>query len=220
MKLVVGLGNPGPEYAGTRHNVGFEVIDILSKRHGIAVSKRDFKSVFGEGSIEGERVLLMRPMTYMNLSGEAVAALARYYKVPPEDIIVLLDEVALAPGKIRLRFKGSAGGHNGMSNILDLLHTQDVPRIRLGVGAPRPGDMVGHVLSRFRKEESPLLQEAFERAADAVECALKEGFEMAMNRFNLSDKPPKPKLPPREKTSEGETNVSPALFSVDPDLKA
>lgn len=189
MKLIVGLGNPGSEYDGTRHNVGFEVIDLLARRHNISVSKRNFKSVYGEGSIAGEKVLLMRPMTYMNLSGEAVGGISRFYKLEPLDIWVILDEVALAPGRIRLRYKGSAGGHNGLANILAVLHTQDVPRIRLGVGAAKPGAMVGHVLGKFRKEEYPLIEAAVERSADAIECAIKEGFEMAMNRFNLPDKP-------------------------------
>jgi len=196
MKLIVGLGNPGSEYDGTRHNVGFEVIDLLARRHNISVTKRNFKSVYGEGSIGGERVLLMRPMTYMNLSGEAVGAMARFYKLEPADVWVILDEVALAPGRIRLRFKGSAGGHNGMANIITVLHTQEIPRIRLGVGASKSGAMVGHVLGRFRKEEYALIEEAVAQSADAIECALKEGFEMAMNRFNLPDKPP-PVKPPK-----------------------
>ena len=137
----------------------------------------------------------MRPMTYMNLSGEAVGAMTRFYKIEPTDVWVILDEVALAPGRIRLRFKGSAGGHNGLTSVLTTLHTQEVPRIRIGVGAARPGAMVGHVLGRFRKEEIPLIEEACVRSADAVECALAEGFEMAMNRFNLPDKP-EPKAAP------------------------
>ncbi len=189
MKLIVGLGNPGSEYEGTRHNVGFEVIDLLARRHNISVSKRNFKSVYGEGSIGGERVLLMRPMTFMNLSGEAVGAIVRFYKLEPTDVWVVLDEVALVPGRIRLRFKGSAGGHNGLANIISALHTQEVPRIRLGVGAAKPGAMVGHVLGKFRKEEYPLIEEAVALSADAIECGLKEGFEMAMNRFNLAEKP-------------------------------
>ncbi len=201
MKLIVGLGNPGAEYAGTRHNVGFEVIDLLARRHRIAVTKRDFKAVLGDGQIGDARVLLARPMTFMNLSGEAVAAICRFYKIAPDDVIVILDEVALAPGRIRLRLKGSAGGHNGLANILNLLHTQDVPRIRIGVGAARPGDLVGHVLSRFRPDEVVLMQEANARAADAVETALSEDFEMAMNRFNLPAEPP-----PREKTPRPSTN--------------
>jgi peptidyl-tRNA hydrolase, PTH1 family len=187
MKLIIGLGNPGAEYAGTRHNVGFEVIEILAKRHNIAVTKRNYRAVYGEGSIGGEKVLLVRPMTYMNLSGEAVGAIARFYKIEPEDVIVILDDVALPTGRLRLRFTGSAGGHNGLENVLRHFNTQDVPRIRIGVGAAKPGGMVGHVLARFRKEELPLIQEAEERTADAIECALAEGFELAMNRFNIGE---------------------------------
>lgn len=190
MKLIVGLGNPGAEYEGTRHNVGFDVIDLLARRHNIPVSKRNFKSVYGEGSIGGEKLVLMRPMTFMNLSGEAVGAIVRFYKLEAKDVWIVLDEVALPPGRIRLRYTGSAGGHNGLANIIAALHTPDVPRIRIGVGAARPGAMVGHVLGRFRKEEIPLIEEAVARAADAVECAMVQGFEMAMNRFNVSDKPP------------------------------
>lgn len=188
MKLIVGLGNPGTEYAGTRHNAGFEVIEILAKRHHIAVTKRDFRAVYGDGMISGQRVILARPMTYMNLSGEAVAAMARFYKIEPEDIIIVLDEVALPPGRLRLRYQGSAGGHNGLANILELLHTEAVPRIRIGVGASRSGQLIGHVLSRFPREEIAIMQEAFSLAADAVECALAEGFDIAMNRFNVKEK--------------------------------
>ncbi len=189
MKLIVGLGNPGAEYAGTRHNVGFEVIDILAARHHITVSKRDFRSVIGEGAIGRERVILARPSTFMNLSGEAVAAIARFYKLDAADVIVISDDVALPTGRLRLRYKGSAGGHNGLANIIAHLNTQEFARVRVGVGAARPGDLIGHVLSRFRKEELPLMQEGYERAADAVEVALADGFETAMNRFNLTDKP-------------------------------
>ena len=189
MKLIVGLGNPGAEYTGTRHNVGFEVIDALAKRQGIAVTKRNFKAVYGEGMIGGEKILLARPMTYMNLSGEAVGAIAHFYKIETADIIIVLDDIALPVGKLRLRFKGSAGGQNGLDNIIRHLNTQEVPRIRLGVGGAPPGDMRGHVLSKFRKDELPVIQEAYELAADAVECAVKEGFEIAMNRFNVGEKP-------------------------------
>jgi PTH1 family peptidyl-tRNA hydrolase len=202
MKLIVGLGNPGAEYAGTRHNVGFEVIELLARRHSIPVTKRHFRAVLGEGMIGGERVLLARPMTYMNLSGEAAAAIARFYKIAPQDVIVILDEMALPLGRLRLRYKGSAGGHNGLENILKHFGTQEVPRIRLGVGAARPGEMIGHVLSRFRKEELPVMQEAYERAADAVEGALAEGFENAMNRFNVGAKPPE--KPKTEESGEGD----------------
>ena len=192
MKLIVGLGNPGTEYAGTRHNVGFEVIDLLARRHGIAVSKRNFKAVYGEGTIAGEKVLLVRPMTYMNLSGEAVAALARFYKIETSDMVLISDDVALPVGRLRLRLKGSAGGHNGLDNIFRLLGTQEIPRVRVGVGASKPGDLIGHVLSKFRKEELEIVAEAQERAVGAIESAIREGFETAMNRFNLSEKPEKP----------------------------
>lgn len=186
MKLIVGLGNPGKEYQGTRHNVGFETIEILARRHQISMARRDFKAVLGEGIISDQRVLLVRPMTYMNASGEAVAALCRFYKLEPTDVIVILDEVALAVGRIRLRFKGSAGGHNGMASVIQFLHTQEVPRIRIGVGAPRPGEMVDHVLSRFRAEEREDIEIGCERAADAVEVALRDGFDLAMNRYNIN----------------------------------
>jgi PTH1 family peptidyl-tRNA hydrolase len=131
-------------------------------------------------------------MTFMNLSGEAVGALARYYKVEPEEILLILDESALVLGRLKLNPKGSAGGHNGLANVIAHLNTQDIPRIRIGIGAARPGNMIGHVLSRFSKDEIPIIEEAYARAADAVECVLSSGFEMAMNRFNISDKPPKP----------------------------
>lgn len=191
LKLIVGLGNPGAEYAGTRHNAGFEVIDILARRHNIPIAfKRNYKAEVGEGRIGGVRVILARPQTYMNLSGESVGAIARFYKIPAADILVVLDDTALPLGRLRLRLKGSAGGHNGLANILTILHTDEVPRIRIGVGAARPGEMIGHVLSRFRKEELPAMEEAFTQAADAVECSLSEGFEMAMNRFNIGEKRP------------------------------
>ena len=134
MRLVIGLGNPGAEYAGTRHNVGFEVIELLARRHGISVSKRDFKAVLGDGVIAGERVILARPMTYMNLSGEFRGALARYYRLEPEQIIVISDDIALPTGQLRLRYQGSAGGHNGLANIIEMLGTTEFPRIRIGRG--------------------------------------------------------------------------------------
>jgi PTH1 family peptidyl-tRNA hydrolase len=189
MKLIVGLGNPGAQYAGTRHNVGFEVMEILAKRHGITINKRNFQAVYGEGTIGAEKALIVRPMTYMNLSGDAVIAMLRFYKMEASDVMVVLDDVALPVGKLRLRFKGSAGGHNGLDHIIKRLGTEEFARIRVGIGAAGAGQMVGHVLNRFRKEELPLMEEAYERAADAIECALKEGFDIAMNRFNVNEKP-------------------------------
>ena len=189
MWLVVGLGNPGEDYAGTRHNVGFEVVEVLSGRHNISVKKRAFQAVSGEGTIAGERVMLARPMTFMNLSGQSVAAISRYYKIEPGRIIVILDEVALPTGQLRLRFQGSAGGHNGLANILQLMGTNEIHRIRIGVGAAQPGRMIGHVLSRFPPAEASIMEEAYLRAADAVETALSEGYEMAMNRYNRKTEP-------------------------------
>ncbi len=185
MYLIVGLGNPGQEYAGTRHNAGFEVIEELARRNRISVSKRTMQSVLGEGVISNQRVILCRPLTYMNLSGDAVGAIMRYYKIEPEQVIVILDDVALPAGKIRLRLKGSSGGQNGLNNIIQRLGTQDVPRIRIGVGAARPGGLIGHVLSKFGKDELPIMQEAYTRAAEAVEVALSDSFDNAMNRYNV-----------------------------------
>lgn len=182
--MIVGLGNPGKEYEGTRHNVGFAVVEELARRHGVRIGRRTMKSVLGEGRIAGEQVILMRPMTFMNLSGDAVAAVCRYYRIAPEDVIVVTDDVALPPGRIRLRYKGSAGGHNGLDHILLRLGTPEVPRIRVGVGAAGSRELVSHVLSRASKEEQPLIEAAQLRAVEAVECAISLGFEMAMNRFN------------------------------------
>jgi PTH1 family peptidyl-tRNA hydrolase len=184
MRVIVGLGNPGAEYAGTRHNVGFEVVELLGRRHGILIRKRSLRSVMGDGRIEGQKVILARPTTYMNLSGDSVAAICRMYRIPPQDIIVIVDDIALPVGTLRLRLKGSAGGHNGLISIENRLQTQEYPRIRIGVGAARPGRMVDHVLGRFRADERQIVAESIERAADSVETALREGFEKAMNVYN------------------------------------
>jgi PTH1 family peptidyl-tRNA hydrolase len=184
MKLIMGLGNPGVDYKGTRHNVGFEVIDELADRHGIAVRKRAHRAVLGDGSIEGQRVILARPMTYMNLSGEAASSICRMYKIAPGDVIVIVDDIAIPLGALRLRLKGSSGGHNGLESIEAHLHTREYPRIRIGVGSAQPGRMVDHVLGKFKPAEREAVSEAIDRAADAVEAALREGFEKAMNLFN------------------------------------
>lgn len=189
IRLITGLGNPGREYEGTRHNVGFAVIGCLATRHGIPMHKRSPRALVGDGVIAGQRVLLVCPQTYMNLSGEAVGAIARRYKLEPPEVLVIVDDVALPIGRIRLRLKGSPGGHNGLESIERHLGSDTYPRIRIGVGAACPGSLVDHVLSRFRPEERVTIREAIERAADAVETALREGFEAAMNRFNRSDPP-------------------------------
>jgi peptidyl-tRNA hydrolase, PTH1 family len=191
MWLIVGLGNPGAEYDGTRHNVGFEVVNVLAKRHGIPVQRRGFQSVLGDGRIGSQRVILARPMTYMNLSGAAVAAISRFYRLEPGNVIVVLDEVALPVGQLRLRYQGSAGGHNGLASVIQSVGTAAVPRVRIGVGAPDGAPLVGHVLSKFRPEEASIVREAYDRAADAIDCAVELGFETAMNRYNVrTDRPP------------------------------
>lgn len=191
-RLVVGLGNPGREYEGTRHNIGFEVIEELSSRLRIPVTKRQFEAVLGDGRVGDQRVILARPMTYMNHSGNAVGAICRMYRIPAEDVMVIADDIALPPGRLRLRLAGSCGGHNGLESVERALGSRLYPRIRIGVGGAPNGQMVGYVLGRFRPEERELVREAVMLAADAVETALGDGFERAMNRFNGLGGPPKP----------------------------
>jgi PTH1 family peptidyl-tRNA hydrolase len=185
MKIIVGLGNPGREYQGTRHNIGFKVVDILSKRHKIPVKARRDRAFMGEGTILGEKVILLKPITYMNLSGEAVAQAARRYRADAADILVICDDVNLPLGRLRVRVKGSAGGHNGLKSIIHSLRSDEFPRIRVGIGSTS-GDMVDHVLSRFHPQERRAVHDCTERAADAVECALAEGIDAAMNKFNAA----------------------------------
>jgi len=184
VKLIVGLGNPGRQYHGTRHNVGFEVIELLAKRHLIHVKARRSRAVVGEGRIEEEDIVLARPMTFMNLSGEAVGGLARRHRVAPEDILVVYDDMNLPLGKLRIRARGSSGGHNGMKSIIHSLGSEEFPRIRLGIGSPDRREAIEHVLSRFKRAEMPAVREMVERAADAVETYLRDGPEPTMNTFN------------------------------------
>ena len=184
--LVVGLGNPGDKYEGTRHNAGFMVIDQLAEGLKIPVQRLKFKALTNTAEIAGHKVLLMKPVTYMNLSGEAVGEAAAFYKVPPELVLVLSDEVSLAPGKIRVRRSGSAGGHNGLKDIIAHLGTDQFPRIRVGVGQkPHPDyDMADWVLGRFQGEDKKAVEAAVERAAGAVECLIEKGVDQAMSRYN------------------------------------
>ena len=184
--LVVGLGNPGDKYEGTRHNAGFMVIDQLAEGLKIPVQRLKFKALTNTAEIAGHKVLLMKPVTYMNLSGEAVGEAAAFYEVPPERILVLSDEVSLAPGKIRVRRSGSAGGHNGLKDIIAHLGTDQFPRIRVGVGQkPHPDyDMADWVLGRFQGEDKKAVEAAVERAAGAVECLIEKGVDQAMSRYN------------------------------------
>lgn len=190
MKIIVGLGNPSMKYAGTRHNIGFGVIDELSDRWNIRIADSKMKGLCGGGIIAGEKVILVKPMTFMNLSGECVRPFVDYYKVAPEDVIVCYDDISLDVGMIRVRGKGSAGGHNGMKNIILHLGTEGFPRVRVGIGAkPEYMDLVDYVLGRFPTDELPTIREAIEDAADAVELWIEEGLQPAMNRFNKVKKP-------------------------------
>ena len=184
--LLVCLGNPGKEYANTRHNIGFLAADALEKRTGVKFNKLKYRALTGEVTLGGQRVLVVKPQTYMNLSGEAVKLAGGFYKIPPERVLVISDEVSLAPGKIRVRRSGSAGGHNGLKNIIAHLGTDQFPRIRLGVGQkPHPDyDMADWVLGHFQGEDKKAMDAAVKRAADAIECLLKEGPDRAMNKFN------------------------------------
>ena len=190
MYLIVGLGNPGKQYDKTRHNMGFDTIDELIDRHRIAGSGIDRKAMYGKGVIAGEKVILAKPMTYMNLSGEAVRELINYYKMDAEtELVVIYDDIDLDPGQIRIRKKGSAGGHNGIKNIIAQLGTQNFYRIRVRNRAkPKGWDLADYVLGRFDKDERVLVDEAIKEAADAVELILAEGIETAMNRYNAKKK--------------------------------
>ena len=184
--LAVFLGNPGPKYDFTRHNAGFLVCDTLAKKRGFSVNRLRFSALTAQVDLGGEKVLVMKPQTFMNLSGNAVGQAARFYKIPAERVLVVSDEVSLPPGKLRIRTKGSAGGHNGLKSIIAALGTDAFPRIRVGVGAPpHPDyDMADWVLGVFRDQDALDMQAAAERAAEAVESYIKDGPERAMNRFN------------------------------------
>ena len=184
--LVVGLGNPGPKYEWTRHNVGFLVVDELAERANLPVQKLKFKALTNTALIGGQSVLLMKPTTYMNLSGEAVGQAARFYKIPPERVLVISDDVALPQGKLRIRRSGSAGGHNGLKNIIAHLGSDQFPRVTVGVGGkPHPdSDMADWVLSKFTGPDKTAMEQTIDRAADAVTCLLAQGVDKAMASFN------------------------------------
>lgn len=184
--LIVGLGNPGPKYEFTRHNAGFLCMDLLAQQLGVKIDRIKFKSVVADVAIEGSRCILMKPQTFMNNSGEAVRDAANFYKIPPEHIIILFDDISLPPGKLRIRRKGSDGGHNGIKSILYLLGSDQFPRIKLGVGAkPRPDyDLADWVLSTFQKDELSRMKEAMEKACEAVPLLVREETDRAMNLYN------------------------------------
>ena len=185
MFLIVGLGNPGVEYAATRHNIGFDMITFLSDKYNIPVNSREGKALVGKGILAGEKVMLAQPQTYMNLSGESVRALMDYYKIDIEDLLVIYDDISLDVGQIRMRGKGSAGGHNGIKSIIQHTGTQEFARIKIGVGQrPEGGDLVKHVLGRFSREEDGMFRDVFALAEEGLLAWLQEDMKSAMNKVN------------------------------------
>lgn len=184
--LLVCLGNPGKQYENTRHNIGFMAADLLSEREGVKLNKLRYRALTGEMTLGGARVLVIKPQTYMNLSGEAVKLAGGFYKVPPERVLVISDDVSLPLGKLRIRASGSAGGHNGLKNIIAHLGTDAFPRIKVGVGAPAhpEHEMVDWVIGNFSGEEKKVVRQALERVIEAVECVVEKGVGEAQNRYN------------------------------------
>ena len=186
MYLIVGLGNPTAKYEKTRHNAGFDVIDAIADKYGIELNLRKGKALCGTGYIEGQKVMLAKPQTYMNLSGDSVSALVNFYKLDPmEDLIVVFDDISLAPGNLRIRKKGSAGGHNGIKDIIAKTGTDQFARVKVGVGEKPAGwDLADYVLGRFPAEEEPTIRTALEQTVKACETILTDSVEAAMNQFN------------------------------------
>jgi PTH1 family peptidyl-tRNA hydrolase len=184
MRMIVGLGNPGDEYADTRHNTGFMVIDSLAETVGVKVKKRKFGARFESCEFAGKKLILLKPWQFMNRSGQAVATAAGFYKLNIDELIVVTDDMDLEPGRIRVRAKGSAGGHNGLADIIQKLGTNEFARCRVGIGRRAEVDTIGYVLDKPQKDEIPLLTEAVERARNAVLCWIEYGIETAMNKFN------------------------------------
>lgn len=185
MKIIAGLGNPTVQYEGTRHNIGFAVVDRLAEEYNISMDIKKHKAICGKGVIEGEKVILVKPQTFMNLSGEAIREVFDYYKADISDVLVIYDDICLDVGRLRIRAKGSAGGHNGIKNIIAHLGTEGFARIRVGVGdKPKQMDLADYVLGRFTGEEKQAIREGIDRAVKAVAVVLTEGIESAMNKYN------------------------------------
>lgn len=187
MYLIIGLGNPESDYANTRHNMGFNVINKLSEKYNIEVKKDKFKALFGSGVIEGEKVILVKPQTFMNLSGESVQEFVNFYKIPLENVLIIYDDVDIEPGKVRIRKNGSAGGHNGMKSIVSHLSSEKFPRVRVGIGKPHgQKDMIAHVIGGIDDEDKELLDKGVNLATEAVIETLKNNIDSAMNKYNVN----------------------------------
>ncbi|MCI8285040.1 MAG: aminoacyl-tRNA hydrolase [Firmicutes bacterium] len=188
MKFIVGLGNPGREYENTKHNVGFLTVDILAEKLGIKVNKIKFKGLIGEGFIGGEKVILVKPQTYMNLSGNCVREVLAFYKAEPSDMIVIYDDIDIPLGTLRIRKKGSAGTHNGMRSVIYDIQSDNFPRIRIGIGSEHKGDLVNYVISGFSGEAKDEIEKTILRAADAAICMVENGIDKAMGEYNTKKK--------------------------------
>lgn len=185
MYLIIGLGNPEEKYGKTRHNMGFNVINKLSNKYGIEVNKKKFEGLCGDGIIEGEKIILLKPQTYMNLSGKSIAQVVNFYKIQLENIIVIYDDIDIEPGLIRIRKKGSSGSHNGMKSVIAELGTEEFMRVRVGIGKPKyEGDMINYVIGGVSEQEQKELEIGVEKAKEAVIEILKSGIDIAMNKFN------------------------------------
>lgn len=194
MYIIVGLGNPGKKYENTKHNIGFITLDSLAEKHGIKINKIKHKALVGEGNVSGQKVLLVKPQTYMNLSGNSVREVMDYYKADPEHLIVIYDDVDIQMGRLRIRKQGSAGTHNGMKSIIYDLQEDGFPRVRIGIGKDREMPLAGYVLGGFGKEEKTVMENAVNRAVLAVECILDKGIDIAMGEYNRT----------RQESAEGE----------------
>lgn len=185
MFIIVGLGNPGKDYTNTRHNIGFDTIDLLGKRNNININKIKFKSVYGEGTIGSEKVLLVKPQTYMNNSGMTVRDIYNFYKVPIENVIIVVDDIDIDFSRVRIKGRGSAGSHNGLKSIIQLLGRDDFPRVKIGIGSKRENqDLANFVLSRFSKDEREIIEGSILTAAESVETIIRYSLDQAMNEFN------------------------------------
>lgn len=186
MYLIAGLGNPGSQYEMTRHNIGFHTIDYIADELGVKIKKLKYKALYGECDINGEKVFLVKPQTYMNLSGDSIVEFVRFFKIPVENIIIISDDISLETGRLRIRGKGSAGGHNGLKSIIYQLQSDNFARVRIGVGAPQHEDydLADYVLGRFTKDEIPVLEESIVKAYKAVREIIMRGTESAMNKYN------------------------------------
>ena len=202
MYIIVGLGNPGKKYENTRHNMGFQAIDLMAEEYGISVDKIKFKALVGEGRIAGQRVVLVKPQTYMNLSGQSVQEIMHFYKEDIENLIVIYDDLDIPAGKIRVRKKGSAGTHNGMRNIVQMLSDDGFPRIRVGIGGEKKGDLIDFVIGGVSKSEMELLREGVVQASKAAAAIVEKGIEKAMNEYNIKEKKPKKQKEPAEAPAE------------------